>query len=90
MMALVEHVRDSDLSRFKQPVLVLYSERDQTVDPAETKQVFARLGSQIKTLEAVNYSESAGQHVLAGDIRAPRATAPMARRIADWVQALPN
>ena len=90
MMALVKHVRESDLSRFTQPVLILYSEHDQTVDPAETKQVFARLGSQAKTLEAVTYSESAGQHVLAGDIRAPRATAPMARRIADWVLALPN
>lgn len=90
MMALVKHVRESDLSRFTQPVLVLYSEGDQTVDPVETRQVFARLGSQAKTLEAVTYSESAGQHVLAGHIRAPRATAPMARRIADWVQALPH
>ncbi len=90
MMALVKHVRESDLSRFTKPVLVLYSERDQTVDPAEIREVFARLGSPAKTLEAVTYSESAGQHVLAGDIRAPRATAPMARRIADWVQALPN
>lgn len=90
MMALVKHVRESDLSRFTKPVLVLYSERDQTVDPAEIREVFARLGSEAKTLEAVTYSESAGQHVLAGDIRAPRATAPMARRIADWAQALPN
>lgn len=90
MMALVKHVRESDLSRFTKPVLVLYSERDQTVDPVEIREVFALLGSPAKTLEAVTYSESAGQHVLAGDIRAPRSTAPMARRIADWVQALPN
>ena len=86
MMALVKHVRDSDLSGFRAPVLMLYSERDETVDPALTHEVFARLSSPNKVIEAVNYSEAVGQHVLAGDIRAPKATPVMARRIAEWVQ----
>jgi hypothetical protein len=47
--------------------------------------VFARLGSPRKTLEAVDYSESEGQHVLAGDIRAPRVTGPMTERILGWL-----
>lgn len=90
MMALVKQVRESDLSRFQAPLLVLYSRRDQTVDPSETQAVFARIGSGQKRLEEVSYSESLGQHVLAGSIRAPRATAPMAARVVDWVRALPS
>jgi esterase/lipase len=90
MMALVERVRESELSRFKTPVLVLYSQRDQTVDPAEIEAAFARIGSSNKTLEAVTYSESVGQHILAGDIRAPKATAPMVERINRWLDALPT
>lgn len=90
MMALVKHEREHDLSAFRSPVLILYSERDQTVDPEETKAAFARIGSSNKTLEAVDYSEAQGQHVLAGDIRAPKATPRMADRIAAWVQGLPH
>ena len=60
------------------------------VDPAEIEAAFARMGSPNKTLEAVTYSESVGQHILAGDIRAPKATAPMAERINRWLDALPT
>lgn len=89
MMALVKQVRESDLSAVRTPVLVLYSPADQTVDANETVLAFARLGSPLKVLEPVAYSEATGQHVLAGDIRAPKATAPMAERMAQWVNALP-
>ncbi len=89
MMALVKQVRESDLSQFKAPVLVLYSEQDQTVDPVEIKTAFERFGSQQKKLEAVTYSQSKGQHVLAGDIRDPQAVQPMVKTIASWTQALP-
>jgi esterase/lipase len=86
MMALVKRVRESDLSGVSAPVLMLYAEGDQTVDPAEIKALFPRLGSARKALEVVDYSESRGQHVLAGDIRAPGATQRMARRLVDWAQ----
>jgi len=86
MMALVQRVRDSDLAAVTAPVLVLYSEGDQTVDPVEIRAAFARLGSARKALEVVDYSEARGQHVLAGDIRAPAATQRMAQRLADWAQ----
>jgi len=88
MMALVKHVRDSDLAQFRAPVLMLYSETDKTVDPSETRAAFARIGSAHKTLQVVDYSESQGQHVLAGDIRAPKATDPMAGSIVSWVNGL--
>ncbi|MDE2418452.1 MAG: alpha/beta hydrolase [Burkholderiales bacterium] len=90
MMALVKAVRESDLSTFQTPLLVLYSEQDQTVDPLETQSAFTRIGAPLKTIEAVTYSKSRGQHVLAGDIRAPEATLPMAHTITEWVQALPR
>lgn len=89
MMALVQSVRESDLSGFRTPLLVLYGEQDQTVDPAETKAAFARIGAPAKKLELVTYSKATGQHVLAGDIKDPDATAPMAQSISQWVQALP-
>lgn len=88
MMALVKKVRDSDLSAFQKPVLVLYSAADQTVDPEEIKATFARFGSQQKSIDAVTYSQSKGQHVLAGDIRDPQSVAPMAESIVNWTNSL--
>jgi len=90
MMALVKKVRDSDLSAFKTPVLVLYSAADQTVDPDNIKQAFADFGSTQKTIDAVIYSQSKGQHVLAGDIRDPESVKPMASSIVNWTQSLNN
>ncbi len=90
MMAMVKHVRESDLSLFQTPVLVLYSEQDQTVDPIETQSAFIRMGSPLKIIEAVSYSKSKGQHVLAGAIKDPQAVEPMAESIVKWVQSLPK
>ena len=90
MMLLVQKVRESDLGRFTTPVQVFYSEADQTVDPALIKDAFARLGSSNKVLVPVADSESQGQHVLAGDIRAPKSTQPMASAIIQWVKGLPQ
>lgn len=90
MMAMVKNARDSDLSRFTTPVKVLYSLNDQTVDPLETQAAFARIGAPLKSIEVVNYSKSKGQHVLAGDLRSPEATAPMAASIVTWIKTLPS
>ncbi len=87
MMALVKKVRESDVSQFKAPLLVLYSADDQTVDPIETKNIVDRMGSASKTLELVAYSKSQGQHVLAGDIRDPQAVDPMVNTIVQWIKA---
>lgn len=90
VMGLVKRVRESDLSLFHTPVLMLYSEQDETVDPVETQSAFTRIGSSLKALEAVSYSQSKGQHVLAGAIKDPQAVAPMAQSIVKWVQTLPK
>lgn len=89
MMALVQQVRESDLSSFKTPALILLSEQDKTVEPAQTKAAFARLGSAQKQLNVVNDSTAVGQHVLAGAITAPESVAPMAEAIVRWVKTLP-
>ena len=90
LMALVKSVRESDLSMFQTPVLVLYSERDETVEPAETLAAFTRLGSTRKSIESVDYSKSKGQHVLAGAIKDPAAVTPMADNIVQWLNTLPK
>ena len=88
MMALVKKVRESNVSNFKTPVMVLYSADDQTVDPQETKKIFDRIGSENKKLELVAYSKSEGQHVLAGDIRDPQAVNPMVDSIVKWMESV--
>lgn len=90
MMALVKSVRESDLSLFQTPVLVLYSENDETVEPAETLAAFTRLASAHKSIEVVSYSKSKGQHVLAGAIKDPAAVAPMADTMVQWLKTLPK
>jgi len=89
MMALVKEVRESDLSLFQAPVLMLYSEQDQTVEPLETQAAYTRFGSAHKSLEPVGYSHAQGQHVLAGAIKDPAAVEPMAQTIYRWLAALP-
>jgi len=88
MMGLVQAVRDADLTRFQTPLLVLYSPRDTVVDPLLTEAAFARIGSARKTMVAVDYSDNAEQHVLAGDIKAPAATGRMADSVVQWLHSL--
>jgi alpha-beta hydrolase superfamily lysophospholipase len=88
MMAMVKTVRESDLTLFDKPVLMLYANADETVDPEQTRAAFARIGSAHKTTEAITYSRARGQHVLAGDIMAPEATGPMVQSIVSWVRKL--
>jgi len=70
------------------PTKALYSAADQTVDPEHIKTAFARMGSKQKSIDAVTYSQSKGQHVLAGDIRDPESVAPMATSIVQWTTSL--
>jgi len=87
MMALVERVRTSDLSRVRVPALVLYSPEDRVVDPRATEDVFARLGSELKALVPVSDPGDPERHVLAGDILSPSTTDGVARRILEFLDA---
>ncbi len=85
MMALVQRVRESDWSRLRTPVLVLFSPADRTVDPALTQAVAARAAPGRVTLEPVTDSTDVDQHVLAGELRSPGTTDRLAQRIVRWV-----
>lgn len=86
MMALVEHVRTSELGRVRAPVLVLYSPGDLVVDARETERLFPTLGSAMKRLEIVEDTDDPARHVLAGDILSPSSNEAMAERIVAFVR----
>ena len=88
MMALTQRVRDSDLTQFKQPTLVFYSEKDQVVDPSLIKKAFTAMPNGANLLFRVDDSESSNQHVLAGDIYAPQSVKPMNEQILKWLATL--
>lgn len=87
MMALVDHVHRSPLEWIQAPLLMLVSPRDSVISVEAAQAAFRRFGSPAKKLIEVNYSESLGQHILAGDIEDPKASAPMAQQILDFVRA---
>ncbi|MCV2358415.1 alpha/beta fold hydrolase [Paucibacter sp. TC2R-5] len=88
MMALVRQVRASKLEAVTAPLLMLLSPRDSVINVADARAAFKRVGSASKCLIEVDYSESAGQHVLAGDIEAPKATATMAAQVLAFIKGL--
>ncbi|MEX2465998.1 MAG: alpha/beta fold hydrolase [Gemmatimonadota bacterium] len=81
MMALVEHVRTSDLGRVRVPTLVVYVPDDQVVDPRATEAAYARLGSAPKALAAVDRPDDPDLHVPAGDILSPGTTVLVEERV---------
>lgn len=88
MMYLVKLARESHLENFTAPLLVLYSERDQVVDVGAIKAAFQAIGSTSKQLRAIDYSDSENQHVLAGQIKAPKALPALSQEIIQWVKRL--
>lgn len=88
MMALVEHVRSSDLGRVRAPVLVLYSPADAVVDARATERLLPRLGSARKELVALDGDEPS-HHVLAGDIMSPGTTDRVVAEILRFLRSLP-
>lgn len=95
MMALVDHVRRSDLERIAVPTLVLYSPKDRVVSHEQIETMFARLGTRaarpvIKERVALDVSEDPSHHVLAGDVLAPGDTAAILERLWKFVNSLTN
>jgi len=88
MMALVEHVRSSDLARVRAPVLLLYSPADAVVDARATERLFPRLGSGRRELVALE-SEDPSHHVIAGDIISPGSTDRAVAEILRFLRSLP-
>ena len=77
------------------PALFVFAEDDQVVDPAATRAVAARwgtdrggTGAEIRVV-IPGPEDSPSHHVIAGDILSPGMTEEVARIIGDWVAALP-
>jgi len=88
MMALVEHVRSSDLGRVRAPLLGVYSPVDAVVDAQATERLLPRLGSvrrELVTLEG----EDPSHHVIAGDIISPGSTDRTVAEILRFLHSLP-
>ena len=85
MMALVEHVRTSDLGRVRAPLLVLYDPDDAVVDARATERLFAAFGSSRKELVVVRGSGDPQHHVLAGDVLSPGTTERVVEEILRFV-----
>ena len=84
VMGTVKLVRESDLATVQQPLLMLYTTRDTSVNPQKIEAAFGQFGSQPKELMAVT-TEHAGGHVLAGDILSPSTTEPLAQTIVNFL-----
>lgn len=95
MMALVDHVRRSELERIAVPTLVLYSPTDRVVSHEQIEAMFVRLGTRaaitlMKERIAIEASEDPSHHVLAGDVLAPGDTAAILQRLQGFVNSLIN
>lgn len=87
MMALVEHVRRSDLGRVRAPLLVLYSPVDAVVDAQATERLFPAFGSPRKELVTLEGNDPF-HHVLAGEIVSPGSTDRAVAEILRFVRSL--
>jgi esterase/lipase len=85
---LVIFVRDSDLESIKNPVMVIYSPHDQVVNSTEVERRYAQIGSQVKEIQAIEDSGNSENHVLAGNILAPKNTEAVKKLILDFISRL--
>jgi esterase/lipase len=88
MMGLVNFVRTSNLKSIQKPVLVIYSPNDEVVNSEKTKRRVAQIGSAIKEIDPILDSGNPENHVLAGDILAPKNTQVVKKLILDFISRL--
>lgn len=85
MMATVSLVRNIDFKQLLTPTLVLYTKKDNVVDPTRIENFFRVLGSPKKQL--IDLPDASG-HVLAGDQTSPQTTDSVIRLIAAFIQSI--
>ena len=86
MERVVSGVMKLDLSKVQVPILVVYSEDDQVVNPTATERAFARLGANKKEIAVFNSSADRFHHVLAGNILSPGTVEPLRNLIVDFIR----
>jgi esterase/lipase len=85
MMLLLDYMNRRDYSKLQQPVLFVYSEEDDVIDPASVKKRFPEFGSEQKKLMEF---EPAWRHNLASDILAPKNVKPMSDLITGYFREI--
>lgn len=89
MARLVRAARNADYSQARTPVLVLYSQADQVIDPARIPPVIQSWGAPVQVaLRLMGGDDDPFSHVLAGDIMSPGQTEETIAFITDWVRGL--
>lgn len=87
MRAVQQAALHAPVESARVPALVFYALGDQVVDPSATEAVMARWGAPA-ALHVVTDADDPSQHVIAGDILSPRATAGIVATTADWLRGL--
>lgn len=85
MMKLVQHVRDQDYDKWQSPVLFIYSEKDQTVDPSITDEIYAKIPGNKRRI-IVETSGHKDMHVLAGNLKSPENNAMVSAAMLTFIR----
>ncbi len=88
LVRLMKEVERIDKSAIRVPTLMIYSPRDQVIDPAAVAAAFAEWGGERKRLVVFERAGDPSQHVLAGDILSPASTEEIARLISEYLNGL--
>ncbi len=89
MAALVRAARAADMATAKVPLLVIYSEQDQVVDPAKTLDTLSGWGGSTRyEPREMGPGDDSFSHVIAGDILSPGQTQATTDLILDWAKGL--
>ena len=89
MAAAVKAARAVPYESIRQPALFVYSDDDQVVDAAATRDVIARWGGPVEVMHpTLGEGDDPYAHVVAGEMLSPGQTAPVTAAILQWVQGL--
>lgn len=88
MAALVKLARGTSVEQIETPALFIFSDADSIVDHSATRAIAARWGGQHE-IEVIPEKPGTDNHVIVGDVLRPDNNEPFARRIVDWIRALP-
>ena len=86
MMGLVKLAHQQPLEANTLPTLMVYSTKDDVVDPEAIRETYERFGGE-KKLVVYDESENNSHHVLAGDILSPGSTAPLADMAVQFIES---
>ena len=87
MRAVQQAARHAPVAEALVPALVFYARGDQVVDPAATEAVMADWGAPVQ-MQVVSDAGDPSQHVIAGDILSPQASAGIIAATLDWARRL--